>query len=235
MLCTRLLQVRELVDEQTWEDQCVGHAADADLDLSEVKPKQLCLIAFLPHILDSKAEGREAYLQVHGFVDPLQKGLGGSLCVVQRSRMLQTEASCISRLQPPLLPCCAAACLQILRGLTAKYKDRPFSYLWAEGGAQPGLEANFGVGGYGYPALIAFNPGKAKYANLKSAFEDKPVKAFIESVRLGFERVATVSGPLATVEARAPWDGSDGEEVAADEFDLADLMGDDEEEGREEL
>ena len=89
--------------------------------------------------------------------------------------------------------------------------------------------------GYGYPALIAFNPSKAKYANLKSAFEDKPVKAFIESVRLGFERVADVSGPLAAVEARAPWDGSDGEEVAADEFDLADLMGDDEEEGKEEL
>ena len=30
----------------------------------EVKAKQLCLVAFLPHILDSKAAGREAYLQV---------------------------------------------------------------------------------------------------------------------------------------------------------------------------
>ena len=250
---------------------------------------------------------------------------------VQRRRVLQTDLSFLgnpdwatlrrsghpessSCFRPPAYRAVPAVCPQILRGLTAKYKDRPFSYLWAEGGAQPGLEANFGVGGapaglpaclpaclpccaagllelhacvlvvlcacatrvlgdaaaasclpppgcvgcvaslatsshlrdapslppswmpgYGYPALIAFNPGKAKYANLKSAFEDKPVKAFIESVRLGFERVATVSGPLATVEARAPWDGSDGEEVAADEFDLADLMGDDEEEGREEL
>lgn len=29
-----------------------------------MKPKQLCLLAFLPHILDSKADGRQAYLQV---------------------------------------------------------------------------------------------------------------------------------------------------------------------------
>lgn len=34
-------QVRELVDEQTWEEHCVGHAADASLDLPEIKPKQL--------------------------------------------------------------------------------------------------------------------------------------------------------------------------------------------------
>ena len=37
--------------------------------------------------------------------------------------------------------------LSILRSLTTLYKDRPFSYFWAEGGAQPDLEANFGVGG----------------------------------------------------------------------------------------
>ena len=58
------MQVRELTDEQAWEEYCVGHAADEELDLKEVKAKQLCIVAFLPHILDSKAEGREAYIQV---------------------------------------------------------------------------------------------------------------------------------------------------------------------------
>lgn len=57
-------QVRELVDDHTWEEHCVGHAADPDLDIPEAKPKQLCLVAFLPHILDSKAAGRQAYLRV---------------------------------------------------------------------------------------------------------------------------------------------------------------------------
>ncbi|KAL4458959.1 hypothetical protein ABPG75_013824 [Micractinium tetrahymenae] len=179
-------EVRELVDEHTWEEHCTGHSADAELDMQEVKPKQLCLVAFLPHILDSKAAGREAYLQ-------------------------------------------------ILRGLTSQFKDRPFSYLWAEGGAQPKLEENFGVGGYGYPALIAFNPAKSKYANLKSAFEEKHVKQFLDSVRLGFERVADVSGELARVQSRDPWDGGEGAEEAADEFDLADLMAEEEEAENAEL
>lgn len=38
--------------------------------------------------------------------------------------------------------------------------------------------------GYGYPALVAFNPSKGKYGHLRSAFEDKSVTQFIESVRL---------------------------------------------------
>lgn len=156
--------------------------------------------------------------------------------------------------------------------------------------------------GYGYPALIAFNPSKSKYASLRSAFEEKHVQQFLDSVRLvslrlgtrrlhpanqhaqglrapppaaagppasaplqgcqwgpdacsallphrrfycarcpvactppppppcnaaslqGFERVADVSGELARVQTREPWDGGEGAEEAADEFDLADLM-----------
>ncbi|KAI7837719.1 hypothetical protein COHA_008441 [Chlorella ohadii] len=186
-------EVRELVDEVVWEEHCTGHAADADLDIKEVKPKQLCLVAFLPHILDSKAAGREAYLQI--------------------LRDLAVN--------------CLAVTVDPCQSQYGHLQDRPFSYLWAEGGAQPKLEANFGVGGYGYPALIAFNPAKAKYATSKSAFEDKHVKQFLESVRLGFESVSDVSGTLAKIENRAPWDGGEGTVDAADEFDLADLMGDD--------
>ena len=49
----------------------------------------------------------------------------------------------------------------------------------------------------------------------------------------GFESVAGISGELAKLEARAPWDGGEGQAAEADEFDLADLMG--EEENKEEL
>lgn len=49
----------------------------------------------------------------------------------------------------------------------------------------------------------------------------------------GLERVADVSGPLAVVESRAPWDGGEGEETAEDEFDLADIMGEELEEKEE--
>lgn len=40
------------------------------------------------------------------------------------------------------------ASLQTLAKLADKYADRPFSYLWAEGGAQPQLESLLEVGGY---------------------------------------------------------------------------------------
>ncbi len=42
--------------------------------------------------------------------------------------------------------------------------------------------------------------------------------------------MADVSGELAQVLTRDAWDGSDGQEVVEEEFDLADLMKDDEEE-----
>ena len=37
--------------------------------------------------------------------------------------------------------------LQALQAVADKYKERPFSDVWVVGGVQPGLEANFGVGG----------------------------------------------------------------------------------------
>jgi protein disulfide-isomerase A6 len=71
----------------------------------------------------------------------------------------------------------------MLNNVAVKYKDRPFSYLWAEGGSQPKLEAAFEVGGYGYPALIALNPADGKFTPLKSAFEPQPLVQFVEGLR----------------------------------------------------
>lgn len=45
------------------------------------------------------------------------------------------------------------------------------SYVWVAAGKQPDLEKHVGVGGYGYPALVALNLKKGVYAPLKSAFE----------------------------------------------------------------
>lgn len=45
------------------------------------------------------------------------------------------------------------------------------SYVWAAAGKQPELEKQVGVGGYGYPALVALNLKKKAYAPLRSAFE----------------------------------------------------------------
>lgn len=103
------MQVMELTNQETFNKHCAGEG-------DGYVAKQLCVIAFLPPILDSKAAGRNAYIKT-----------------------LKTTAN--------------------------KFKDRPYSYLWAEAGAQPGLEANVGVGSFGYPAVVALSPKRNVYAS----------------------------------------------------------------------
>lgn len=76
------------------------------------------MIAFLPNILDSKAEGRNAYIDA-------------------------------------------------LKALAGDYKERNWSYLWVEGGKQSALEESLGVGGFGYPALVALKPTDLKYSTMR--------------------------------------------------------------------
>jgi protein disulfide-isomerase A6 len=167
-------EVRELTDQEVLTEHCLGHPGDDKLGLKEKKPAQLCLVAFLPHILDSGVAGRNAFLET-------------------------------------------------LAQVAAAYKERPFSWFWAEGGAQTGLEANVGVGGYGFPAFVAYSPSKQKYASLRSAFGGTALREFLDGVRTGRERVVELEGELATLEERAPWDGSEGQEMVEEEFSLEDL------------
>jgi hypothetical protein len=97
------VQVMELINKDLFTAHCTG-GKNGDA-------KQLCILAFLPDILDSKAEGRNKYIAV-------------------------------------------------LKRMAEHFKDRPYSYFWAVGGAHSALEGNVGVGGFGYPALIALSPSK---------------------------------------------------------------------------
>ena len=48
-------------------------------------------------------------------------------------------------------------------------------YVWTAAGKQPELEKVVGVGGFGYPAMVALNVKKAVYAPLRGAFEQEPI------------------------------------------------------------
>lgn len=48
-------------------------------------------------------------------------------------------------------------------------------YVWASAGKQPALEQAVGVGGYGYPAMVALNVKKSVFAPMRSAFEVDPI------------------------------------------------------------
>ena len=50
-----ILQAKQLVDQHIFEKECIGDG--------EARAKKLCFLAFLPDILDSKAQGRNAYIK----------------------------------------------------------------------------------------------------------------------------------------------------------------------------
>eukprot|EP00883_Tetradesmus_obliquus_P011814 jgi/Sobl393_1/4620/SZX79247.1 len=170
-------EVRELHDEAVFETECLGVS---DPGMEKTAPAQLCFIGFLPNILDSKAAGRNEYIDA-------------------------------------------------LKGLAADYKDRNWSYLWVEGGKQPALEEALGVGGFGYPALVALKPADLKYSTMRSAFAGPALKEFVRNLR--YEPVAPVAnGKLAPLETTEAWDGQDAAVQVEDEFSLDDIMGDDDKE-----
>ncbi|KAG8364554.1 hypothetical protein BUALT_Bualt18G0009200 [Buddleja alternifolia] len=149
-------EVTELTRPDVVEEKC-GSAA-------------ICFVAFLPDILDSKADGRNKYLE-----------------------LLLSVAE---------------------------------NYLWAAAGKQPDLEKHVGVGGYGYPALVALNLKKKAYAPLKSAFERDQIIEFVkEAGRGGKGNLPLENSPV--IVKTEPWDGKDGQIIEEDEFSLEELMGDD--------
>ncbi|KAB2022172.1 hypothetical protein ERO13_D07G174500v2 [Gossypium hirsutum] len=156
-------EVTEVIGPDVMEDKC-GSAA-------------ICFVAFLPDILDSKAEGRNKYLEM-------------------------------------------------LLSVAKKFKRNPYSYVWAAAGKQPDLEKCVGIGGYGYPALVALNVKKGAYAPLRSAFELEHIIEFVKEAGRGGKGNLPLNGGLNIVKTEA-WDGKDGKIMEEDEFSLEELMGED--------
>ncbi|KAL5677599.1 hypothetical protein ACJX0J_013730, partial [Zea mays] len=102
------VEVSELTGPDVMEEKCASAA--------------ICFVSFLPDILDSKAEGRNKYLE-------------------------------------------------LLLSVAEKYKKSPYSFVWTAAGKQANLENQVGVGGYGYPAMVALNVKKGAYAPLRNAFQ----------------------------------------------------------------
>jgi protein disulfide-isomerase A6 len=153
--------VTELTSPSVMREQCMGN--------------QLCFVAMLPHILDSKAVGRRKYLDM-------------------------------------------------VKELAKTYRDRPFGYVWSEGGAQPELEAALEAT-FGTPSFFAVAPSKNKFSHLKSGFSTDNLKEFIDNVRRGHEPVSSTSADLKDVSISTiqAWDGKDAAIEMEEEFSLEDL------------
>ena len=56
--------MRQLTSQQVFAEHCLGLKADPGSGRPAADTKELCFVAFLPHILDSGAKGRNEYLEV---------------------------------------------------------------------------------------------------------------------------------------------------------------------------
>lgn len=150
----------ELTSQEVWDEVC---------DV----PSRTCVLAVLPHILDSGKEGREAYL-------------ADLTTVVKEKRRL------------------------------------PFKFLWASAGDQPQLEEQMGLT-FGFPAAVAINQSKERFARHAGAFDATALGKFLGSMMTGGARTEKLTQAV-KVNTVEPWDGEEGVlEEEEDDFDLADL------------
>lgn len=142
------VEIIELRDENTLKAVC------------ENAP--LCIISFLPHILDCQARCRYEYLNVT-----------------------------------------AKAAINL--------NSRKWGWIWTEAGAQNGLEETFGIGGSGYPTMVAVSIKKMKYSFLKGPYSVDGVAEFLRGIQSGLSEALLVQkGEMPKVNTIEPWDGKDG-------------------------
>lgn len=96
--------------------------------------------------------------------------------------------------------------LAILKETAQRYKGKPFTFLWSEGGVQYQFEDSFGQGGSGYPSVIAYSHQKKVYSVLKGAFSKSTFEDFIKRLVYGKESFIPINKEL-KVKKVVPWDG----------------------------
>lgn len=86
-------------------------------------------------------------------------------------------------------------------------RGKPLFFLWAQGGDFFDLEDQLHLS-FGYPAVIAFNYSKKKFAVCRRAFSAENLKDFIMNIFLGKEPLTNLPQikPLKKVEK---WNGKD--------------------------
>ena len=153
-------EIPELTSLSILEDECQGS-------------NHICVMAALPHILDTGADGRNKYRDLLAGVAKSFKGVGA------------------------------------------------FSFLWFEGGSQPGLEKTFDLT-FGFPALVAFSIDRKAFAVLHGSFSEKQISAFLHGITTGRQKTIQIDS-IPEISSVEPWDGKDGAPIE-EEFDLSDLF-----------
>jgi len=145
---------------------------------------------------------------------------------------------CIISFLPNILDCqsaCRNQHIQMLKKFAENYKRNGWGWLWVEAFRQQKLEESVGIGGFGYPAQVAINARKGKYAVLKGAFSESGISAFLKELSSGrltsplVPLSGVAEGKLPTIVDSEAWDGQDGKLDVVEDIDLSDVNLDDDE------
>ncbi|VDN99215.1 unnamed protein product [Rodentolepis nana] len=160
--------------------------------------KQLCVIGFLPNLLDCQSKCRNRYLDVMKNVAEKHKiNNWGSVLYLLRLCFLE-------RVFFITIPFC--------------------SWLWSGARTHKKLEEALDIGGFGYPALVTVNLRKNKYAVMHGSFSVEGIRDFLHE--LGHGRSSSnlrEMNSLPEIEDSKPWDGNDAPVVHEEEIDLSEL------------
>lgn len=148
----------------------VFELTDQKLFDSECKTKPVCVLAFLPHLLDCQADCRNKHIE-----------------------MLTTQAD--------------------------TFKKQGWGWLWIEGATRGDFESVLGVGGFGYPALVAVSHKKAVYIQLRGSFGQEGVKEFLFELSIGRgSAIPFKTEALPKLQKLMPWDGKDADPIEEEEY-----------------
>jgi len=88
---------------------------------------------------------------------------------------------------------------------------KPIYYLWAQGGDYFDLEDKLHLG-FGYPAVVALNYNKKKYAVCRKAFTQENLSEFVSGLLRGREALMNLP-ELPKLKKKDLWDGNDAPKV----------------------
>ena len=133
---------------------------------------KICFISFLSHISETQAVGRTSAIELlkntaHFF---RKRPFG---CVGNANACFYICIYVYVSSVPYILI--------ILKPKVGRVLNILFFYrwLWLEAGSQLALEKTLDVGGFGYPAMVAVNAKKKKFATLRGAFAEKSINDFV--------------------------------------------------------
>ncbi|KII63574.1 putative protein disulfide-isomerase A6 [Thelohanellus kitauei] len=97
----------------------------------------------------------------------------------------------------------------VLKEVIDSQRTMGYGWVWIEGLSDPKFEECFGVGGFGYPALVAYSHKKKAYSLMTSPFVTASIKQFLISLGSRSVQTHSISGEIPTFKDAQAWDGAD--------------------------